>query len=344
MPRAELMGRSIVTGAQATRWAYVQSVANSTWPTPNIINQDSLHASFCLAAALSYARTGNAAHRTKAINGIMAVTNTFTSVITNGALSVGRQLAGYVLAADFCDMTGTQDTDFRDFVLQMLTINVGSQNNWESIVKTHNNADNNWGGWNGGARIIGDIYLGRATDLAAAADTFRGFLGDRSYHTGFKFQNGGADANQESWMCNPDPAVTVPINPACTKSGINVDGCSISDISRSATPSISLSLRWPPDDHGAMYSNEVLCGVILQAEGLYRHGYPDIYAFRSSAVKRMGQVLTRISNSGGQGWNRGAVQNHIAWLLNARYNAGFPTVPANHGRSFGYTDWLYGPY
>jgi hypothetical protein len=91
-----------------------------------------------------------------------------------------------------------------------------------------------------------------------------------------------------------------------------------------------------------MYSLETLAGYTLQVELLYRNGYPHIYEFRTQAIKRMGDFITRSEDAGGPGWNPGRVQTHIPWLLNRRYGTSYPTVPAQYGRSVGFTDWLYG--
>ncbi len=91
-----------------------------------------------------------------------------------------------------------------------------------------------------------------------------------------------------------------------------------------------------------MYTHETLAGYILQAELLYRNGFDDIYEVRSQALRRMADLISRSEAAGGPGWNQGRVQYHIPWLLNRRYGTNYPTVAARYGRSFGFTDWLYG--
>jgi hypothetical protein len=91
-----------------------------------------------------------------------------------------------------------------------------------------------------------------------------------------------------------------------------------------------------------MYTLETLAGYLLQVELLYRNGYPEMYDVQSQAIRRIADFVSRTEAAGGPGWNPGRVQNHIPWLLNARYDTTYPTVPAEYGRSFGFTDWLYG--
>lgn len=320
-------------------WNYVNTIANASWPVPDLANQDGEHNMHCLAAALVYARTGNLAMRTKARNGIMAAIPTFNAA-GNPGLAPHRQVAGYVLAADFIGLTGADETDFRAFLMDMLTLRIGSHSTWGYIRETHRDSDNNWGSWAGASRIAADLYLGdQASDLAEAANCTKGFFGDRTAWSQFKGQTSNEEPGVLTWACVPTMAGYTPVNGTCTLSGINVDGAVPKDIWREATP-----LTWPPPAKGASYQMETIAGTMLQAELLYRNGYPTIYNASNQALRRMAGLISRSGNSGGVGWNPGRVQFHTPWLLNRRYaGLNLPTVPAQYGRSLGFTDWLYGP-
>jgi hypothetical protein len=41
-------------------------------------------------------------------------------------------------------------------------------------------------------------------------------------------------------------------------------------------------------------------------------------------------------------WNYHSVGYHAAWLVNDAYGVALPTRPAGYGRTFGFTDWLFG--
>ena len=329
LPRSELM--ALPTSGPA--WAYIVETASAQWPPPDFNDQDNQTNSLALAAALVYARTDDAAMRLKARDAIMAAIPTFDGDLESG-LGPLRQSSGWVLAADFVDLEGSDEAAFRDFIERVLTQRTGTHGRWYDVVTTHNDAANNWGGWAGAARIAASLYLG--LDTEDAANTVRGFLGDRGSWAEFLGQKDRLPDDVASWACDASPAGFTPVNGPCTISGINLDGAIPADISRGSD-----RLTEPPSRTGIMYTHETLAGYVLQAELLYRNGYPDIYEVRSQALRRMADFISRSEAAGGPGWNPGRVQYHVPWLLNGRYGTSYPTVPAEHGRSFGYTDWLY---
>jgi hypothetical protein len=331
MPFAEL--HALPTSGPA--WQYVVDAASSDWPTPDFNEQDSQVDTLALAAGLVYARTGDAAMRAKARDAIRAVIPTFDAANLREGLGPLRQTAGWVLAADLARLDGADDAAFRQFLERVLTERTGTHARWNTVVGTHNDSANNWGAWAGAARIAATIYLG--VDLADAANTTRGFLGDRGSWSGFNGQKDAIGDAAAAWACDADQAAFTPVNGACTKAGIDLDGAVPADISRERAP------LGPPRETGIMYSLETLAGYSLQAELLYRNGVPDIYDFQAQAIRRMADFIDRSGAAGGPGWNPGRVQDHIPWLLNRRYGTSYPTVPAQYGRTFGFTDWLYGP-
>ena len=330
MPRAELL--SLPTSGAA--WTALKAVADEPLGTPNLCDQDSKHHLRTFAAALVYARTGVASYGSKARSGVMAALPTQVVGCHNATLALGRQLAAYVFAADFADLSGTADSTFRSWLSAIRTKNVGGHSVWNSIIATHKLAPGNWGAHAGSARIAADLYLGDTTDLAAAAKVTRGFLGDRSAYAGF---TDNLDSDDLSWTCTGSAATYTPEDPACTRSGINLDGAIATDISRGGP------LHWPPLDPGIPYQLESIQGVGLQVEMLYRHGYPDAWTWSNSALKRAAAIVTRSGAAGGTGWNATTASRQMPWLLNKRYGTSIPTRAAGMGRSIGFTDWLYGP-
>ncbi len=331
LPRTELL--SLPTSGPA--WTYIVETANEAWPPPDLNDQNNQADSLALAAALVYARTQDAAMRAKARDAIMAVVPTFDPAQLGPGLGPLRQTAGWALAADFVELEGDDDATFRAFLQRVLVERTGSHERWNHVVATHDDAANNWGAWAGSARIAASLYLG--LDIETAANTVRGFLGDRSYWAQFGGQKDPLSEVIASWACDPSAAGFIPVNGPCTKSGINLDGAVPADVSRDG-----VRLTSPPSNNGIMYTHETLAGYLLQAELLFRNGYPDIYEFRSQAIRRMADFISRSERAGGQGWNPGRVQYHVPWLLNHRYGTNYPTVPAEYGRSLGFTDWLYG--
>ncbi len=336
MPRAELL--SLPTSG--TAWSSLKNVADGSWGSPDLCNQDVKHGAKALAGALVYARTGTVSYYTKVRNAIMSAVGTEQVGCHNAILSLGRQLGSYVLAADLIELSGSDDSSFRSWLDKIRTRELGGHGRWTSLVGTHGDSPNNWGAFAGASRIAASLYLGDTADVAVAAKIVRGFFGDRSAYSGFRGQGSKNSAlydGERAWACDDSPSAWVPINPACTKSSINLDGAIVSDIMRD-----DQGLIWPAGKTGIMYTLESLQGLTLQTELLYRNGYSGAWTWSDSALRRAAALVTRNGRAGGASWNYYSVNYHVPWLLNFRYDLNLPTMSAGHGRIFGYTDWLYG--
>ena len=319
--QAELASRP-TSGAA---WQAMVDVARGPLGLADLTDQNNQHGVRVLATALVAARLDDVTLRAKAAAGIMSAVGTERVGAGNSTLALGRQLSAYVLAADIIDLSGSNDSTFRSWLSAIRTKVLGGHSIWDSLVRTHEYSANNWGAFAGASRIAASLYLGDSADVARAAAVFRGFVGDRSAYAGFR----PFGSDPLTWACSTSTAT--PINPPCTKSGIDVDGAILEDISRGG------SLRWPPGDSGQSYTLESLQGLVLQAELLSRAGY-DSWNWSNKALARAAKIVTRFS-----GWNDSSVSRHVPWLLNKRYGLGLPTTAAGMGRGFGFTDWLYGP-
>ena len=329
MSRSALLARPV----SGTAWAYLKSVADQSLGTPNLCDQNADHHLRTLAAALVFARTGIAAYGTKARSGVMAALGTQTVGCDNATLALGRQLTAYVLAADFGGLAGTPDATFRTWLSAIRTRIVGGHSIFDSLEHTQMESANNWGAYAGAARIAASLYLGDASDLSQAARIVRGFLGDRSAYAGFGQILSSASL---SWACSGSQSTYTPVDPACTKSGIDVDGAVVADVSRGG------SLGWPPGSTGVGYQLETIQGQGLAVELLSHNGYSDAWSWSSQALKRMAALVTRAVASGVSGWNATLAARQMPWLLNLRYGTNIPTASSGMGRAIGFTDWLYG--
>jgi hypothetical protein len=321
LSRSEL--QALPTSGRA--WDYMVGVARSAWPDPELDDQDNKTNVEALAAALVYARTGDTSMRAKARHALVAMIPTY-DLSKDGGLGPARQIAGWVLVADFIRLGGSEDDAFRALLRRALTHPIGTHPRWGgSLAACQEDSDNNWGAWCSASRIAAALYLGDMTELARADRVFRGFLGDRSAWSHFRGQgseNAVITAATRSWSCNDAPDAYVPTNLSCG----NRSGAFPADAGRSG----------PYARLDAMYQSETTAAVVLATELLYQNGYSHAWGFKGALA-----AIARFDASHGA-WNRGSVQDHWPWLINRRLGTSYPTVPARYGRSLGYTDWLYG--
>jgi hypothetical protein len=325
MSRADLA--ALPTSGPA--WDAMLAIADASPGEPDLSNQDERHGVNTLAAALVYARTGEARYREHARSAIMDAIGTERTGADNSILALGRQLGAYVLAADFIGLDGTDDERFRRWLRDIRTDELGGHGRWRALSDTHEDSANNWGAFAGASRLAASLYLDDASDVERAARVLRGFLGDRGAWARFQPVEGSAD-----WACNARRYT--PINPPCARDGIDLDGAIVRDISRGG------NLEWPPGEAGIRYTLEALQGLVLQTELLYQNGHEDAWEWSDAALRRAAALVSASGAAGGDTWNGTEPNRHVPWILNARYGLDLPTRPAGIGRVFGYTDWLYG--
>ena len=97
-------------------WAAVKAAADGSLGTPRISDQNSAHDIRTLAVALVFARTGDVTYRKKAADAIMSAVGTEAGGRT---LALGRNLGGYVIAADLINLKSydpAKDSQFRSWL------------------------------------------------------------------------------------------------------------------------------------------------------------------------------------------------------------------------------------
>ena len=298
-------------------WESMLSVATESLGTPDLADQDSTVAGQTVAAALVYARTGDDAYRDRVITVLTEAEQ--APLAYARVLSVARQLAGFVIAADLVDY---RDDSFESWVDDMRTQTFGGHSRWFQITQTSENSANNWGSWALASRIAASAYLGDTKDLDRASQVFRGLMGESDAYAGFQ----PTEDFDPSWAC--DPENWVPVNPAgCGE----LSGAPVEDVSRSGGSAPTI------DSTGVTYAWEFLGGATLSARVLAHSGYPSVYAWGDQALLRAGRFL---ADNGGYP-APDSVNQYIPWEIDSAYDVSLgPVNAAGFGRQFGFTDWL----
>jgi hypothetical protein len=302
-------------------WSTLKSVADGSLGTANLRDQNNTHSARTLAAALVGVRLNSASHLDKARAGLRAAQGTEATGSSNMVLAAGRQLVGYIIAAD---LIGYRDPGFVSWVSGMRTKELGGHGRWTRLAQTHADTANNWGAWAGASRVAAAIYVGDRADTATAAAILRGWLGDRGAYAGFRTT---ADFDA-AWACNAGSWTA--INPACSTAK---DGAVVEEASRSSGSYPNL------DATAIMYSWEALGGAQLQALLLQRAGYGDVWEWSNRGFLRAARWLER---NGGYAPPY-AVNQYMPWIFDWAYATSVGRKnAAGMGRTFGFTDWLYG--
>ncbi len=307
-----------------TGWNALKSAADASGGSPDLCNQDNrTHPGTTLAAALVYARTGQQSYADKAKSMIFAAMPTLVypcSYASNAALSLGRQLGAYVIAADLIKLN---DSSFRSWLSDVRTRIIGdtSHPDRRTLRQTAETGSHNWSTFCLASVIAADRFLG---DTAMLDEDWRIFSG-YGIAWGWPFQKSGD--YQEIWSCVPSDSskptkLPISINTACTKSGYNLDGVQVEDASRTAFPTLG------------NYPAESAQGYVVQALLLSRAGF-DAWNVNNQQVKRNALARERFGNL-----NYSGADYYVQWMINKFYGLSQTTRPAGYGRVFGYTDWL----
>ncbi|MHC4099461.1 MAG: alginate lyase family protein [Planctomycetota bacterium] len=294
-------------------WESLLEEANQPVGIPDIsFNGDDVDVRV-MAKALVYARTGDEWYREEVIDACMAALGTEQGGAT---LALGRNLVGYVIAADLVGLPPSADSVFRAWLEDLLDMELLGR----TLRSTHEDRPNNWGTHTGASRAAVAVYLGDWDELEQAALVFKGWLGDRSAYAGFTYG--------ELWWQH-DPAHPVGINPAgAAKQGHSIDGV-LPDDQRRSGPFV-----WPPPQE--RYAYEALQGALAQAVILSRQGH-DVWDWQDQALLRAFRWLHQEADYpavGDDTW-----QPHV---VNHFYGTIFPApVPSRPGKNVGWTDWTH---
>jgi len=303
----ELVGLS----TSGSAWNNLRAEADRPAGVPLVSDQNDDADVRVLAKAIVYARTGEEVYRQEVIAACLAAIDT---ELGGRTLALGRNLVGYVCAADLVDLPDDADVPFRDWLERCRSEVLDGH----TLVTAHEQRPNNWGTHAGASRAAVAVYLGDRAELERCAQVFRGWLGERAAYAGFEY--GALD-----WQA--DPAQPVGINPGgALRDGHDIDGVLPDDQRRSGV------FLWPPPKENYVW--EALQGALVQAVILARAGY-GVFEWSDQALLRAVTWLYESCDfpaSGDDTW--------LPHLVNAHYGSDFPApVPTSPGKNMGWTDW-----
>ena len=316
-------------------WASLLAISAESEISGNasLIDQDSTHSRNTMAAGLVAARLDSDSVRAKVRAAIKAVIGTEDdrSLRPNRLLQLGRNLPGYVIAADLIQLSSFDpafDASFRMWISDLRT------RVFDGFFETIANADShdpaNWGAHDGAARAAIAAYLGDTTDLAQSAAAFRSFAGEVADGR-WDYR---PDVHDLSWQCSyPRSAEYVPINGECIRDGHDLSGLLAVDMARGGP------YRWPPVY--TAYPREDLTGRTLQAEILYQAGYTDVYSWGRNGLLRAAQALRRLGSVDGRWFEPAQL---VYRIIATRYGiTSWDLSPISEGRGVAGVDWTHHP-
>ena len=300
-------------------WNGLNHEASRDCGMPDLGNQDDSTNVCVMAKALAFARTGGALYGNAVRASLRSIVD--APAYRGRALSLGRELAAYVIAADVVDLRSLDpdlDARFRVTIKQLLT--TPTSDGPRNLIECHERRPNNWGNHCGASRAAVAAYLGDRNELAWVAQVFKGYLGDRASYAGFRY-------GDLAWQCHPQSPVG--INPkGCSIEGHSLDGVLPDDQRRSG------EFRWPPPHENYVY--EGLQGALVQAVILQRAGF-DAFDWEDQALLRAVRWLYDTAHFhavGDDTW--------IPYVVNYFYGTDFPApAAARAGKNVGWTNWTH---
>lgn len=289
--------------------------------SPDICNQDNNADINALAAGIVYARTGDSVYRDRAISLINRAKDSQRNGCGNAVLALGRQLGGYVLAADFANY---RDPIFTNWLSGILDKEIGGHGRWSVLRFTAYDSANNWGTHALASVTTADIFLNNTSNIEKDWKVFSGY----GVPFGYPF-NKTSDYN-EQWSCvltnsGNKNELPIAINPVgCLKGGVNLDGAPVEDSSRSPFGSYS------------SYIHESLQGYAVMAQLFERTGRAG-WSVNDAQICRAIKFGARVNRL-----NDHSVSYFVSYMGNSFCGLSLPTKsPTSNGRMFAFSDWLF---
>lgn len=294
-------------------WSRLQSIAQESAGTPNVSDQHEDVDVRTMAKALYAVRTNNESMKNEVRSLVMSAIGTEDGVVET--LALGKNLVGYVVAADLVGLGQAERSQFSAWLNEVRSLDVSGR----TLVSTHNDRPNNWGTLCGAARMAIALYLEDAADFDQAANVFLGWIDGTWPHE-------YGDLCWQEDQGNPNGINGL----GAVIAGVSVDGVLPDDQRR--------SLLCPPDVTCENYAWTAMQGVVAQAVILGRHGHPEAWTHESSAVRRAVQWLYAEASCPAV-----SDDSWIPFVLNDVYGTAFSSNPGSTlGKNMDFTDWTHG--
>ena len=312
--------RNLPTSGAA--WNSIVDWAEQADTDGNVSDQDSNHDQATLAAALYAARTGQG--RERAIAALESAIGTEQGGDRRW-LEVGRNLLGYIIAAD---VLGIRSGPVYDWLASFRTMRLRHNNSGELITLRQSawSSGSNASAQEGAVATALAVYLGDQELLQWSWNAFRRYAGDRtSPHR--------ITSNSDAWQAVPSDPVGIQ-NSGAKKDGCSIDGAISNDMSRGGDDVC--------DPGYTQYPWVGLEGAVPAAMILSRQGFPA-WDVSDRALRRAAVYLHSLVDVTGEGeWYDADRAADIKHLLNRRYGLGYPVrYPVGGGRTVGFTDWTH---
>lgn len=319
-------------------WDFLRQQADSSWGPPNLSEANTTTQTQVLAAALVYARTGEASYRDRVIAAVRQVPGTEAGA--DIVLPVARNLFGYVVAADLVGMPLDTPTangqTWRQFLQGVRQLEFPGNATWPSLEITAGHSAGNWNAYALSSHLAVSAVLGDEAGVARDITIFRRFLGDTtSPWPAFNPSAGYVWAG--NIFTGPNPGRTWDMTPTLQR-GINpagpANGAIILDASRnSSVPSQACCTM---ELAGRAYTEESLDALlaittVLKARGL------DFTDFEDQALRRAYEFLLSAGGPSPYAENR-----YLALAVNSLYGTAHDTSRGDSiSRHLGYGGWLF---
>ena len=293
-------------------WDELAAIAEGDWGTANVSDQDDDHDVATFGGALYAVRTGDETMRARVV---AALESAIDTEVGGRTLALGRQLLGYVLAADLIDY---REASFVAWVDQARTRVLDGRAGIDDLLESAVRDPSNWGCHARASVFAAARYLGDAEQVSEIAERLHDYLGRTG--EGFEFR--------EDWW-QADPSAPLGVNPlGATIMGRNVDGVIPDDQRRGGM------FEWPPPRENYVW--ESLQGTVATAHMVERAGH-DPFSWQDRAILRAVTWLHDEPDYPAEGDD-----SWVPFRINAAYGTSFPTDASRPvGKSAGFSAWTH---